>query len=269
MKPKKIGIISHPRVDPGFMKKVVARLGGAGVELFFDPVAAKKAAAKPTKVRDMAVDIAVVVGGDGTLLWVAGEIAGEPPLLGVNTGTVGHLAELSPDGFFDHAASLLRGKFSVDSRTKISVGGRFEALNEVLVVSKDPATLLEFRVRLDGVEVARFRADGVMVSTPTGSTGYSMSAGGPILHPDVSAFVITPTNPVLRCQFPIVVPEDSKIELELLREDREAKLIVDGRHAGELSPKDSVRLTKARRCAKFVRFSKNSNYKHVNVGRLR
>lgn len=267
MKPSKIGIISHPRIDSCLVSEVADCLKEAGLRLFFDPVSAKKVGRKKTEVNKMLVDVAFVFGGDGTILWVVSRICGNPLILGVNTGKVGYLAEITPNEVKKKIKNIIDGRFWVDERTKLLVDNKFSVLNEVLVISKDPATLLDFRVSLDGVEVAHFRADGVMVSTPTGSTGYSLSAGGPILHPSVSAYIITPLNPFLRAQMPLVVPDDSVTEIELLREDREASLILDGQSAGVIKPTKSVVVCKSNEKVRFIRFSADFKQKQLNVWR--
>lgn len=269
MKPSKIGIISHPRIDAKLVLGLVKTLEKAGMALFFDPVTAKKISRKKTEVASMKIDLAIVFGGDGTILWVVNEVCCKPLILGINTGKVGYLAEAAPEEAAEKIKLLLAGRFSVDERTKLSVNNKFEALNEVFLASKEPATLLEFRIRLDGHPVARFRADGVMVSTPTGSTGYSLSAGGPILHPAVGGYLIIPSNPFLRGQFPLVVPDKAVVEIELLREDRDANLILDGRLEKNIRPHQKIIVKKSKNTVRFVRFSKDFEHKQVNAGRLK
>jgi NAD+ kinase len=264
MKLSKIGVISHPRIEAALVSDLVKRLEAAGVRLFFDPVTAKKVNRKKTEVADMRVDLALVFGGDGTILWVVKELRGRPLLLGVNTGKVGYLAETTPKEVGKKINLLLSGKFLVDERMCLSVG-KSKALNEAFVASKEPATLLEFRIRLDGIEVAHFRADGVMVATPTGSTGYSLSAGGPILHPAVGGYIITPSNPFLRGQFPLVVPEDAVAEIELVRDDRDANLILDGQVVKSIRPHQKVAVKKSSETVRFVRFSSDFKHRQLNV----
>lgn len=269
MKLSKIGIISHPRIEGKLVLGLVKNLETAGMTLFFDPITAKKISRKKTDVANMGIDLAIVFGGDGTILWVVNEVSGKPLILGINTGKVGYLAEAAPEEATEKLKLLLAGKFSVDERTKLCVNNKFEALNEVFIASKEPATLLDFRIRLDGLPVAHFRADGVMVSTPTGSTGYSLSAGGPILHPAVGGYLIIPSNPFLRGQFPLVVPDDAATEIELLREDRDANLILDGRLEKSVLPHQKITVRKSKNTARFVRFSKDFEHKQVNAGRLK
>ncbi len=269
MQLSKIGVISHPRIEIELVSMVTEKLTQLGVDLFFDPVTAEKIGREETKITDMKTDLALVFGGDGTILWVADEISGEPLILGVNTGKVGYLAELAPEDVMEKLDLLIKGDFRIDERMKLKVNDKFEALNEVLISSKEPATLLDFRITLDDREIAHFRADGVMVSTPTGSTGYSMSAGGSILHPELKGYIITPINPFLRRQFPIVVPEDSKTKIELIREDRKAGLIIDGRFIEDINPRQKTAVKKAEHKARFVRFSDDCNYNSLTMGKLR
>ncbi|MBN2014210.1 MAG: NAD(+)/NADH kinase [Candidatus Altiarchaeota archaeon] len=238
-----------------FARKVLDRLAVDGIVLSLDPITAEKIGEEKTDVKDMRVDLAVIIGGDGTILWAINELQKDPLVLGINVGNVGYLTELTPEDVMDKLDLLLKGDYEVEERMKLLVDDRVEALNEVLVVSAEPATLLEFGVRLDNLEIARFRADGVIVSTPTGSTAYSLSAGGALLHPKVKGYVITPVNPFQRKQHPLVVPEDSETTIELLREEREACLIVDGRRVKKIGAHQKISIRKAQHKARFVRFT--------------
>ena len=265
MQISRVGVITHTRVKSELVRKIADKFSGNG-DVFFDPIAAEKINREKTEVKDMRVDLAVIVGGDGTILWAVNELANEPLILGINVGTVGHLAELSPKDIPDKLDLLLKGEFSIDERMKLEIDNEVEALNEVLILSGQ-ASLLEFKISIDNIEVAKFRADGVMVSTPTGSTGHSMSSGGPILHPGLGAYIITPVNPFLREQSPLVVPADSETGVELIREGREAQLIVDGRITKEIKPHQRVSIKRAEKTTRFVRFSENFDYDHINIRR--
>ncbi len=268
MQISRLGIITHRRVKDELVREIVDKLSRKGIDLFFDPITAEKINREKTEVKDMQIDLAVIVGGDGTILWAVNELSENPLILGINVGTVGYLAELIPENFMNKLDLLLKGKFYIDNRMKLGIDNEFEVLNEVLILSRQ-ASLLEFKITLNNTEVANFRADGVMVSTPTGSTGHSMSSGGPILHPGVKAYTLTPTNPFLREQAPLVVPEDSETKIELIREDREAQLILDGQVIKKIKPHQMISIKKSEKTTKFVRFSEDFSYKHVNIKRRR
>jgi len=268
MQISRIGVITHTRVKGVLARKIADKLSGNGIEAFFDPITAEKINREKTEVKDMRIDLALIAGGDGTILWAVNELANKPLILGINVGKVGYLAELNPENVMDKLDLLLKGKFFIDERMKLKIDNEFEVLNEVLILSRQ-ASLLEFKISIDNIEIAKFRADGVMVSTPTGSTGHSMSSGGPILHPGVKAYIITPVNPFLREQFPLVVPADSETEIELIREGRGAQLILDGRIIKEIKPHKRISIKRAEKTTKFVRFSEDFGYDHINIRKKR
>jgi NAD+ kinase len=267
MKISRIGLITHMRVGGDLASKIADKLSKKGVSVFFDPIAAEKIGREKTEVRDMHVDVAVIAGGDGTILWAVRELPNNPLILGVNVGGVGYLAELKPEDVMDKMGLLFKGRFYVDHRLKLGVDNEFKVLNEALVLSKQPASLLGFKIKLDNIKIAEFRADGVMVSTPTGSTGYSMSSGGSILHPEADVYIITPINPFLREQFPLVVPADSETEIEPTREDRAAQLILDGQPVKEIKPHQRIHVRKSENYVRFVRFSRGFSYDYINIRR--
>ena len=248
-----IGIITHPGVKKEFVWRIVEKLGEDNI--YFDPVAAEKLGRKKTEVGDMKVDLAVILGGDGTLLWSVNELKGNPLILGINTGGVGYLAELNMENALAGIGKLLKGDFFIDERMKLKVDDGYEALNEFVILPESPAALLEFRIMLGGEELTEFRADGVLVSTQTGSTGHALSLGGPIIHPDSRVYLLAPMIPFMRGQASLIIPDSSRIEIKLLRENRGAHLISDGNIIKALKPQSTVSIEKSRRGVKFVRLS--------------
>lgn len=248
-----IGIITHPGVKKGFVWEVVKKLGKKNI--YFDPVAAEKLGREKTKVGDMDVDLAVILGGDGTLLWSVNELKVNPLILGINTGGVGYLAELNAENALEGIGKLLKGDFFIDERMKLKADGGYEALNEFVILPERPASLLEFRIKLGGGELTEFRADGVLVSTQTGSTGHALSLGGPIIHPEARVYLLAPMVPFMREQASLILPDSSKIKITLLREKRGAHLISDGNIVKALKPKSMISIEKSRTGVKFVRLS--------------
>jgi NAD+ kinase len=200
----------------------------------------------------------VTIGGDGTLLRAA-QIAAPHgiPLFGINTGRLGFLTEIDADGSEAQAiAGVLRDGFVVEERIALQAhlrGGAYMALNDVVVRRASSGHMTPFGLYVDGKEAAHFAADGVVVSTPTGSTAYLLSAGGPILAPDVEAFGIVALLPHTLFTRPLVVPDTSKVTLTCAGEFERATLEADGRVVDELGPGDRVVVTRYARRVRFAR----------------
>ncbi|MGD0801573.1 MAG: NAD(+)/NADH kinase [Terracidiphilus sp.] len=208
--------------------------------------------------------LVVVLGGDGTLLSVARIFASTgTPILGVNLGSLGFLTEVRLAELYPTLESWLGGRHDLDARAMLRAelwrGGapvsNYEALNEVVVSKGDIARMGDFAVELDGKRVACFRADGVIVSTPTGSTAYTLAANGPILTPNVDAMVITPICPHLLTLRPIVVRGDALLTVRVEGIANQAALTVDGQKAVELVMGDEVRCRKSSHTVNLVRIS--------------
>ena len=183
-------------------------------------------------------DLVIVLGGDGTLLSVARTAPPTTPLLGVNVGLLGFLAGISQKELIARLDEILAGKFREDRRGALDVAvprgphhGHYRALNDAVLNREALARISTYAIVLDGRTVAEFRADGVIVSTPTGSTAYNLSAGGPILHPQLPAIVVTPICPHTLAQRPLVVPASTEIRVRVVgpeRRDGGVYLTLDG-----------------------------------------
>ncbi len=173
------------------------------------------------KLGDMDVDIILTIGGDGTILRTQSFINGKDiPLLGVNMGTVGFLTEIDPKTVFSGLREVLNENYDIEQRTQLDVYHYRRlpsALNEVVMMTRKPAKMLHIQILVDEEIVEELRADGIIVATPTGSTAYSMSAGGPIVDPRVEAFLIVPICPFKLSARLLVVSNESKIKIKLLR----------------------------------------------------
>jgi NAD+ kinase len=195
------------------------------------------------------LNLVVVLGGDGTLLSAARVTAAvDVPLLGVNLGSLGFLTEVPVNSLFSMLEAIDQGKATVQHRVLMQcelfrgeeVRGSFLVFNDAVVNKTALARLNTYDLYIDKIFVAGYRADGMIVSTPTGSTAYSLSAGGPVLMPTVNAFVITPVSPHSLTHRPLVVPDSVEIEI-LLRSEEEAYLSLDGQPGMDLCDGDRVR----------------------------
>ena len=208
--------------------------------------------------------LVIVLGGDGTLLAVARIFAATgTPILSVNLGFLGFLTEVRLSDLYPTLECWHSGRHDLDTRALLHAElwrGRescsiYRALNEVVVSKGDIARMGDFAVELDGKRVARFRADGVIVSTPTGSTAYTLAANGPILTPNVDAMVVTPICPHLLTLRPIVVRGDASLTVRVEGIQSQALLTVDGQKAVELVPGDEVRCRRSGHAVNLVRIS--------------
>ena len=199
-------------------------------------------------------DFVIVLGGDGTLLSTARCVAQAGiPILGVNLGSLGFLTEVKQDEIEEALAAVDSGHCELSSRPmlhcQVQREGKcvatFEALNEVVMNQSAVARITDFEVRVDGKFVADYKADGVIISTPTGSTAYSLAAGGPILSPDVPGFVITPVASHALTNRPLVVRDTAVIEARILVTREQAFLTIDGQQGMALGESDVVRCRKS------------------------
>lgn len=213
------------------------------------------------------VGLILVLGGDGTLLSVARNHPGVP-IVGVNLGTLGYLAEIGREGLYANLGAILEGRFEVEERLLLDVelrretgrASRFRALNDVVVHKSALARMIHLEVEIDGAPVAFYRSDGLIVSTPTGSTAYSLSAGGPILYPTLPVAVLTPISPHTLSMRPIVVPETSTITMTLGSRDEEVYLTLDGQEGARLRGGDRVVATASAARALLARVNGQTHY---------
>jgi NAD+ kinase len=210
-------------------------------------------------------DLALVLGGDGTLLSAARAVAkAGTPILGVNLGTLGFLTELPLADLYSALDAIEKERYVVDSRSMLScslvrgdeIVATHVALNELVVSKSAIARLNHFELFVDAEFVSSYKADGLIIATPTGSTAYSLGAGGPILKPDVDAFVITPVSPHGLTHRPVVVRDTVEIEIQVKTGQEEAYLSLDGQVGMPVRDGDIVRCVKAEHPARLLRFEK-------------
>ena len=233
-----------------------AWLDGRGVDTLFDAATAAAVGEVGPSRAELAnrCDLIAVLGGDGTFLAVAREVGGRRvPLLGVNLGTLGFLAEVSVDEAEGALERILAGEMRVEKRMRLAVQVLRDgqpprlhlALNDVVITKGAISRLIDLATEADGHFVAEYHADGLIVSTPTGSTAYSLSAAGPILLPDVEAFVLTPICPHTLTQRPIVLPDRAVLDIRVARPDEEVQLTIDGQESTSLLEGDRVRVERS------------------------
>ncbi len=206
------------------------------------------------------VDVAIVLGGDGTFLSVARGCPAATPVAGINMGTLGFLTEHSPEQAFAFLDDLLAGRVAVERRDRLEVavgdgGGlqRFLVLNDVVINKAALARILTINVEINGEYISRYHADGLIVATPTGSTAYNLSAGGPIVHPRLSAMLITPICSHTLTNRPLVVPAEWRVRVWVGAGDEEVHLTLDGQHGLPISAQDRVEIGRASEPLSLIR----------------
>lgn len=204
-------------------------------------------------------DLAVAVGGDGTILLSVQRMKKQIPIIGINWGEVGFLADLEPRESLDFLLNL-PSEFATEKRMRIALYrdgvSCGEALNEALIVTGRPAKMLRFLIVVDGVPAERFRSDGLLISTPTGSTAYAMSAGGPIVDPRIEGFLLVPLAPFLLSSRPHLINRDRPVEIRL-ESAKPATLVIDGQKTIDLGSDATLQVRRAVEPALFVDAGKN------------
>jgi len=270
-----IGIISRPRrsnlsvVAPPLLKW----LDGQGVQALYDEeTAGSLTGSTKGKTRQQVADasqLLLVLGGDGTLLAAARLAAPRGiPILPINMGSLGFLTSFTLDELYPALEDTLGGRFSVSERVMLYVGlergGKVietqRVLNEAVVNKGALARMIELELSIDGDFVCRYRADGLIVASPTGSTAYSLSAGGPIVHPGVESFIITPICAHMLSDRPLVVRDSSSIQMKLSGNTESVFLTLDGQRGIPLQATDLVRISRAKELLKLIQPPRKSYF---------
>lgn len=261
--------------------KTAADLRGRGLQVTFDDDTAREIAdaskGVPKQELGKSSDLLITFGGDGTLLSVARHAPEHVPVIGVNMGTLGFLTEIRVEEFPHVLEQVLDGQYNVEPRVTFNVAvsgpGRddlqFRVLNDAAINKSALARIIEMRVSVAGLFVSTFRGDGLIISTPTGSTAYNLSAGGPIIYPTMNAVVITPICPHMLTNRPIVLPDELDIEVGLATPDqKDIFLTLDGQQGFELHDTDRVLLKKSAEHVLMVQ-SPDKNYFDVLRSKLK
>jgi NAD+ kinase len=215
-------------------------------------------------------DIVITIGGDGTILRALEKI--DKPIFAINSGGMGFLTEIESKYAISGLEKLIQGNYNVEERAKLKVfvdGKRLsDAANEVTVQTPRIAKIIYLKIFVDNELVETFGADGVIVSTPTGSTSYALSAGGPILDPTVEAMVIAPLAPFKLSARPWVVPLKKNVGIKLLAKSKESKIVIDGETSQSVSPDSDIVITGSEKKARYIRFGE-SFYQMVRLKLVR
>jgi NAD+ kinase len=264
---KKIGIIAKD-IPPArkAAKKLTAWLDARGKKVFLDKETAE---AVGLTGRDRAelpglVDMLIVLGGDGTLLSASRLVADahrDVPIFGVNLGSLGFMAEVTLDELYDNLEKAIAGKLETEDRMMLSASvlrdgrrlARYRVLNDVVINKGALARMMELKVSVNDDLLTTLRADGLIVATPTGSTAYSLSAGGPIIHPTIHCFVVTPICPHTLSNRPIALPDTVVVTVCLTSRSEDVTLTLDGHIGFPLLTNDVVEIRKSRFRMKLIK----------------
>ena len=243
-------------------QKIIDYLESQGVEALVetDTALALELQDQNTNLQDIDGDFVITIGGDGTILRAAMEMrSSDTPLFGVNMGRRGFLSEVSPEGIEKAVQRVINGDFSIEESIKVKSWGLGlndvfpDALNEVLIASTLPSKMLLMRLSIDGEVITDIQADGAIISSPTGSTAYNMSAGGSVVAPDMDALILTVICPYSYFRS-LVFPAGSTARIELLKPRADGMVIVDGRSYIALKPGSIIEATVSENKTRFIRF---------------
>jgi NAD+ kinase len=243
-------------------EELAQHLQGKGLEVYVENTLAKMVqTGEMIPLERMKTDLIITIGGDGTILRTCVAIPKpEPPILAINMGIRGFLTEVEPKLAFTAVDKCLNGDYGIEKCMKLTTradGSNFpDALNEVLITHDEPAKLLYTRILKDNKPILTCQADSLLISTQTGSTGYSLSAGGPVLDPSVDAFVLTPICPLTDFRS-VVFPGNSSLTVEVLRPNK-MLVLIDGQFNRLISSKlPTVTVTRSKNETRFIRFTDN------------
>jgi len=270
-----IGIVtktSSPHADE-VMGKLVPWLTGRGVKVRmqedYKGLSDGDSIAVPREHVPDGVDMVLVLGGDGTLLSVARLLERtDQPILGINLGSLGFLTELGLEELFGSLERILEGEYTIESRVRLEASlhregeeiGHYQVLNDVVINKGALARIIDLETYVDDQKVTNYQADGLIVSTPTGSTAYSLAAGGPIIEPTLNVIVIAPICPHTLTNRPLVIPGGSRVELCLISDSGAVFLTLDGQEGTRLNQGDCVRIRVSDKKVNLIRTGARNFY---------
>jgi NAD+ kinase len=259
---KKIGILYHPMNDAarGMAEEVKAFLAKRGIAVWL----CSAWEAEKARPKVAGTDLLLSIGGDGTILRAAQIVVGLPvPITGINMGKLGFMTELGAAEAKDKLPDLLEGKGWLDERAVLEAtidgGITYYALNDVVAARGAVARVVYIEATIDGKKLTTYKADGVVVATATGSTGYSLSAGGPILHPRAKEYLLLPILPHLSLGYSLVLPETAVVKLRVATV-HEATLSIDGHINPPLADGSVITVRHSPKCARFLRIHPENTF---------
>lgn len=265
---RKIGIYAKCNHPDAVMvaRDVVCWLRDRGLEVFLEKSLAQNIGGQdPGYDRSLIpamVDLIIVLGGDGTLISVSRQVCGRDiPILGVNLGSLGFLTEVTRGELYVSLEKVLRGEFTLSERMMLEAvvwrggmeAGKFCVLNDVVINKGAIARIIDMEVSVDAAYLTTFKADGLIIATPTGSTAYNLSAGGPIISPGLHCLVVTPICPHMLANRPLIVSDTVCIRIEVKFRDQDVLLTADGQVGMALEAGDVVEIRKAQRCTRLIK----------------
>lgn len=271
---KKIGIIAKniPAARKA-SKKLAAWLEARGKKVFIDRETAAAISMRGYEAEELPVlvEMIIVLGGDGTLLSAARFVADahtDVPIFGVNLGSLGFMAEVSLDELYGNLEKAIAGKLVTEDRIMLTAGvlrqgkriAQYRVLNDAVINKGALARMMELRISVNDGHLTTLRADGLIVATPTGSTAYSLSAGGPIVHPTIHCFLLTPICPHTLSNRPIALPDSVVVNVCLTSPSEDVSLTLDGQIGFPLEPNDVVAIKKSRFRMKLIKHPTKSYY---------
>lgn len=259
---KSVGLIARYDKKPALKlaEELSEYLAGKGLKVYVEDTLAGKITTREEMIplSKMKTDFLITIGGDGTILRTCINVPKpEPPILAINMGVRGFLTEAEPKGACDAVEKILKGNYKIEKCAKLSVKAGEEvlpdALNDVVISAGEPSKILYTQICKDGKPILKCQADGLIVATQTGSTGYSFSAGGPVLDPAVGAFVITPICS-LTVFHSLVFPANSTITFNVIKAE-EILVLIDGKYHKLISSKEpTLEVTVSKNVTSFIRF---------------
>jgi NAD+ kinase len=244
------------------VRKLLEHLEKKGLEVVLDQELGSSVGenVKTLPIKDWNVDFVITIGGDGTILRTCIQIPKpEPPIMAINMGERGFLAEVHPKDATVAVDKSLAGEFEVERCMKLAVSVNGErvpdALNEVYISSDTPVKMLYANIWKNGEQILSCRADGILLASPTGSTGYSAAAGGPVLDPETNVFVITPVCPLV--PFPPIVVQGTSSVTVSVEKPRAVLVVVDGHFRKLVEERPEIKATKSENITSLIRFRGN------------
>jgi len=257
----KIGVVANltKPAAPSVLARLAAGARQHGLQLLADEATAALlpgAMVIPAERLAERSDLMMALGGDGTMLHTVRLLNGRDiPVVGVNLGSLGFMTSIVEGELERSLSAIVNGDFTISRRTLLAgrgAGGAWRALNDVVIGWGQSSRVVTLGLRVDGVDVVSYVCDGLIVSTPTGSTGHSLSAGGPIVHPEAPVWVVNPICPHSLSNRPMVVPDTARLEVTVLDSPKQQLLVVDGRERGLLGSGDRIEMARAEATVRFV-----------------